>query len=91
MGIGAKERERLADLKVQHFGDGFSLVGDFQRLAVETAAAACGAGDPCIRQEMHLDLEAAVALAALATSADRVETEAPGSISALLGERQFGK
>jgi hypothetical protein len=62
-----------------------------QRFAVVALAVADVAGDIDIRQEVHLDLDDAVALAGLATAALDVEGETAGLIAARLCLRQAGK
>src|SRR3546814_1041787 len=62
-----------------------------QRLAVVALAVAHVAGDVDIRQEVHLDLQHAVALIGLAPPALDVEGEAPRLVSARLRFRQAGE
>src|SRR3546814_8781662 len=62
-----------------------------QRLAVVALAVAHVAGDVDIRQEVHLDLQHAVALTGLAPPALDVEGEAPRLVSARLRFRQAGE
>jgi hypothetical protein len=62
---------------------------DLQRLAVVALALADVAGDVDVGQEVHLDLDDAVALAGLAAAALDVEGEAPGLVAARLGLRQL--
>ena len=80
-----EEVEGRVDRHVQHLGDVPALVLDLQRLAVVAAAAADVAGDVDVGQEVHLDLDHAVALAGLAAAALDVEGEAPGTVAALAG------
>src|SRR6202011_2662227 len=61
---------------------------DLQSLAVIAAAVADVAGDVDVRQEVHLDLDQAIALAGLAPPALDVEREPPRPIAARLGLRQ---
>ena len=72
-------------------GDVLALVEDLQRLAVVARAVADVAGHVDVGQEVHLDLEHAVALAGLAAPAGHVEREAPGAVAALAGGRHFGE
>ena len=74
----------------QHVRDGLPPVEDFQRLAVVAPAPALLALDVDVGQEVHLDLDEAVALAGLAAPALDVEGEAPGLVAARLGLRQPG-
>src|SRR3954469_15330495 len=70
-----EELERLRDRHLEHVGDGLALVVDLERLAVVALAATHLARDVDIGQELHLDLEDAVALAVLAATALDVEAE----------------
>src|SRR5690606_31001244 len=74
----------LVDRHVENVGDGFLLEGDFQRLAVVALALAGVAGDIDVGQEVHLDLDDAVALTGLAAAALDVEREAAGLVAARL-------
>ena len=62
-----------------------------QRLAVVALAVADVAGDVDVGQEVHLDLDDAVALAGLAAPALDVEGEAAGLVAARLGLGQAGE
>ena len=62
-----------------------------QRLAVVAGAVADVAGDVDVGQEVHLDLDQAVALARLAAAALDVEGEAAGLVAARLGLGQAGE
>ena len=66
---------RLFDAHVEHIGDRLALVQDFERLAVVPLALALLALDVDIGEEVHLDLDEAVALAGLAPAAPDVEGE----------------
>ena len=68
-----------------------ALVLHLQRLAVVARALADLARDVDIRQEVHLDLDDAVALAGLAAPALDVEGEAARLVAAQLGFRQSGE
>ena len=78
-----EERERLLDRHRQHFVDVLALVLDLERLAVVALAVADVAGHVDVGQEVHLDLDEAVALAGLAAAALDVEREAAGPVAAL--------
>ena len=80
-GGGGEELGRLMDGHVQDVGDRLVLVTDLQGLPVVAGAVADLAGDVDVGQEVHLDLERAVALAGLAAPTLDVEGEAPGPIS----------
>jgi hypothetical protein len=73
---GLEEVARLLDRHVEHVGDRLVLELHFQRFAVVALALADVAGDVDVRQEVHLDLDDAVALAGLAAPALDVEREA---------------
>src|SRR3546814_11757004 len=62
--------------------DAVTLVEDLQRFAVVALAAAVVAGPVHVGQEVHLDLDQAVALAGLAAAAAHVEAEAAGGVPA---------
>ena len=70
------------DRHVEHVGDGFLAIFDLQRFAVVALALADIASDVDVWQEVHLDLDDAVALAGFAASALDVEREAAGLIAA---------
>src|SRR5260221_10574843 len=67
---------------VEHVGDRLALEQNFQRLAVVALALADVAGDVDVGQEVHLDLDDAVALAGLAAAALDVEGKPAGLIAA---------
>ncbi len=71
-----EERSRLVHRHFQHVGDGLVLELHFQRLAVVAVPVAGIAFHIDVRQEVHLDLDDAIALADLAASALHVEREA---------------
>ena len=78
----AKNAERLLDRHVEHVGDRLALEADVQRLAVVALAVALLARDVDVRQEVHLDLDLAVAAADLAAAALDVEREAARLVAA---------
>jgi hypothetical protein len=90
-GDGREELDAFLDRHVEHVGDRLALEGDFQRLAVVALAVADVAGDVDVGQEVHLDLDDAVALAGLAAAALDVEREAAGLVAARLGFGQAGE
>src|SRR6516165_7730206 len=69
---------------VEHVGDRLALEQDFQRLAVVALSLADVAGHVDVWQEVHLDLDDAVALAGLATAALDVEGETARLVTARL-------
>src|SRR3546814_12083096 len=86
-----EELDRVLHRHVQNVGDGLALERHLQRLAVVALAVAHVAGDVDIRQEVHLDLQHAVALTGLAPPALAVEGEAPRLVSARLRFWQAGE
>src|SRR5207244_7055103 len=76
---------------VEHVGDRLALELDLQRLAIVALALAHIAGDIDVGQEVHLDLDDAVALTGLAAPALDVEREAARLVAARLGFRQAGE
>src|SRR5713226_326907 len=82
-GHGLEEIDALVDRHLQHVGDRLAAEVDFQRLAVVALALADVALDVDVRQEVHLDLDDAVALAGLAAATLDVEREAAGFVAAL--------
>ena len=81
-GKRSKNSQRLVDGHVQHVGDVLALEQDLQRLAVVALALADLAGHRHVRQELHLDLDVAVARAGLAAAALHVEGEAARLVAA---------
>ncbi len=77
-----EEVHRLFDRHVQDLGDGLALVVDLQGLPVVPGAVADLARDVHVREEVHLDLDGAVARAVLAAAALDVEGEAAGLVAA---------
>ena len=88
---GPEELGRLAHRHVEDIGDRLFLEGDLERLAIVALAVAGIAGDINIRQEVHLDLDDAVALAGFAPPTLDVEREAARTIAARLGLGQPGE
>ncbi len=82
-GPGAEEFKRLVHRHFEHFVNALAAVLHFERLAVVAPSLARGAGDIDGRQEPHLHLDDAVALARFAAAARRIEGEAPGIVAAL--------
>jgi hypothetical protein len=78
----AEELQRVLDRHLEHLVDVPALVADLQRLAVVALALADVAGHVHVRQEVHLHLDHAVALAGLAAPALDVEAEAAGLVAA---------
>ena len=77
-----EELERLLDRHLEHVGDRLALEADVERLAVVALAVALLARHVDVGQEVHLDLDLAVAAADLAAAALDVEGEAAGLVAA---------
>ena len=90
-GHRGEEVDAFLDRHVEHVGDRLALEQHVERLAVVALAVADVAGDVDVGQEVHLDLDDAVALAGLAAAALDVEGEAAGLVAARLGFRQAGE
>ena len=79
-----EELERLLDRHLEHVGDRLALEAHLERLLVVAVPVAGLARHVDVGQEVHLDLDRAVALAGLAAAAADVEGEAPGLVAAHL-------
>ena len=77
-----EQLQRLLDGHLQHVVDAVALVQDVQGLAVVALAVAHVAGHVHVGQEVHLDLDQAIALAGLAAAAAHVEAEAARRVAA---------
>ena len=86
-----EEIHRLLDAHIEHLGDVLPLETDLQRLPVVALASAHLAGHVDVGQEVHLDLERAVALAGLAAPALDVEAEAARTVATDLGLLRHGE
>ena len=86
-----KEPRGFRHRHVEHFGDAAAFVRDLQGLAVVAPSAALIAGHVHIGEEVHVDLQLAVALAFLTTPARGVETEAPGFVTAHPRHRELSE
>src|SRR5207244_3815435 len=78
----SKKSRRLIHGQVEHVGDVFSLISNFECFAIVSSAVADFALDINIRQKMHLDLDQATAFAVLAAPALDIKTETTGPIAA---------
>src|SRR5690606_450355 len=78
-----EELELLVHRHVEHVGDRLAADLHLEGLAVVPLTLADLAGDVDVGQEVHLDLDRAVALARLAAAALDVEREAAGLVAAL--------
>ena len=79
-----EELERLLDRQVEHLGDVLALERDVERVAVVARALAHLARHVHVGEEVHLDLDRAVARARLAAAALHVEREAARLVAAHL-------
>ena len=79
-----EEGERLGDRQVEGFRDILALVPYLKGVPVVPVAAAGFAGDLDIREEVHLDLDEAVALAGFAPAALYIEAEPARVVAAHL-------
>src|SRR5579875_296729 len=80
-----EECRAFLDRHVEHVGDALALEPDFERLAIVALALADVALDVDVGQEVHFDLDDAVALAGLAAPAFDVERETARPVAARLG------
>ena len=80
-----EELDALLAAHGQHVGDVLVLEGDVEGVAVVAGALAHLARHVDVGQEVHLDLDGAVAGAGLAAAARHVEREAAGQVAADLG------
>ena len=78
----AKEAVGFFHRHIEHVADVLALVLDVEGLAIVALAVAVLALDIDVRQEVHLDLDGAVALARLAAAALDVKGEASGVVAA---------
>src|SRR5690606_7384948 len=76
------ERSRVLHGQFQYLVDVLALVADLERFAVVAHAAAHIARHVDVRQEVHLDLDHAVALAGFAAPTLDVEAEAARHVAA---------
>ena len=79
------------DRHIEHVGDRLAFVEDFERLAIVAFALAGIARDVDVRQEVHLDLDKAVAGAFFAAATLDVEAEPPRLVPARLRLGQSGE
>ncbi len=86
-----EELGRLADRHVEHLGDVLALVVHLERVAVVPRSPAHLARDVDVGQEVHLDLDRAVARAVLAATALDVEAEPAGLVAARLRLHRVGE
>src|SRR4051794_17002216 len=77
-----EELDRLLDRHLQHVADVLALEANLERLAVVALAVALLTGDVDVGQEVHLDLDLAVAAADLTAPALDVEAETSRLVTA---------
>ena len=87
----SKKSSAFGDGHVEDVGDRLALVRDFECLAVVAFAVADLAGHEDIGQEVHLDLDDALALAGFAATAFDVEREAAGHVAARFASGHRGE
>ena len=90
-GLVGEELEGVGAGHVQHVGDVAALEVDLEGVAVVAAALAHLAGHVHVGQEVHLDLDGAVALAGVAAAPADVEGEPAGHVSTHLRLRGAGE
>src|SRR5688500_366980 len=88
---GAEELDAFLNRHLKDIGNRLAFESYFQGLAVVALALALVALDIDVGQEVHLDLDDAVALAGLAAAALHVEGEAARLVAARLGFGQAGE
>jgi hypothetical protein len=77
-GTALKNLHRVLDRHVEHVGDGEALELHLERFAVVAFAVAFLARDIDVGEEVHLDLDQAVALALLAAPPLTLKLKRPG-------------
>src|SRR5262245_25683385 len=88
---GAEELHALLNCHLKDICNRLAFESYFEGLAVVALTLALVALDIDVRQEVHLDLDDAIALAGFAAAALHVEREAPGLVAARLRLRQSGE
>ena len=91
LAVGAEEIGGFVDGHLHDFADVFAVVFDLQGGRVVALAVAVVALDVGCRQEIHLQLDLAVALAGLAAAALGVEGKAGGGVAAGAGFGELGE
>jgi hypothetical protein len=80
-----EEAAGVGHRQVEHVGDALAAVLHLEHLGLISAAAAGGAHQQHVREELHLDLFEAVAATGLAAAAVDVEREGGGGVAAQPG------
>ena len=86
-----KEDTGLVDRHIQYIGNIFPFVSDFERLPIIAFSLADIAGNINVRQEMHFDLDQAVAGTGLTTSPFDIKGKASLPVASKLGVLRRGK
>ena len=86
-----EEWKGLIDGHLEDVMDRLPLPFHFEGLSIVTGALADVAGDPDIREEVHLQLDRSSPAAGLTTTSSHVEREAPRGIATLLRDRGVGE
>src|SRR6185437_3377896 len=86
-----EEVHRFFDRHVEHLGDVFAAVVNFERLGVVASAVADFAIHVHVRQEVHFDFFGTLSLAGFAAAAFDVETEAAHLVAADFGFFDLGE
>lgn len=82
LGEGGKMLEGLLDIEVEAIGDRLAFEENLEGSAVVSFGFACGAGDPKVGEELHVEPNRAVAIAGAATPLLGIEAEGSRSESA---------
>src|SRR5687768_12225713 len=90
-GLVLEEGERVLHRHLEHVGDALAAEAYLERLAVVALSLAHLARHVDVGEEVHLDLDEAVALARLTAPAFDVEGEAPGAVAADLRLGELGE
>gem|GEM_PF-3061300 len=91
LGHVLEQLQGLLDVHLQHVVNTLPSIADLQRFAVEAFALTDRAGDPDVREEIHLQLVRPVPLASFAPAAGAIEAEPAGLVAAHLRVRHLGE
>jgi hypothetical protein len=86
-----KEIKRFGHSHIQHLGDIFALVADFQSFVIVALTLALFAGNIDVREKMHLYFLDPVAAAGFTPSAFDIKGKTTGSVAADFGLFQIGE
>ena len=90
-GDGLEELSRFRNRHVQYFGNVLTLVQDLECLAIVACAITDFTRNIHIRQEVHFNLDGAIALAGFTATALNVEAKPASLVSTHLGLLSFGE